>query len=84
MLEAGGTILGILVLLCLVRAALGPLAADRLVAINTVGTKVIVLLALIAVILGEDFFLDVALVYALINFLDTVAISRYLETGSLL
>ena len=64
----------------LYRVIVGPTALDRVMAVNVIGTKTIVLLALIGFIYGRpEMFLDIALVYALINFLATIAILRYLE-----
>ncbi len=68
-----------LVFLCLYRAALGPTVGDRLAAINVIGTKTMVLIALVSSFFREGFFLDVALVYALIGFLTTVGVAKYLE-----
>ncbi|MDQ7793748.1 MAG: monovalent cation/H+ antiporter complex subunit F [bacterium] len=72
-------VLLVLVFLCLWRAARGPTVADRVVAINVIATKTMVLIALISSFFGEGFFLDVALVYALIGFLATVGVAKYLE-----
>ena len=64
----------------LYRVILGPTALDRVMAVNVIGTKTIVLLALIGFIYGRpEMFLDIALVYALINFIATIAVLRYLE-----
>ncbi|MCK8115212.1 monovalent cation/H+ antiporter complex subunit F [Anaerosoma tenue] len=69
--------------LCLVRAYLGPTAADRLLAINVVGTKTLVVLSLLAFVFHRSLFVDVALVYGLLNFIVTIAASRLVETGHL-
>jgi multicomponent Na+:H+ antiporter subunit F len=69
--------------LCLVRAYLGPSAADRLLAINVIGTKTLVALSLLAFVFGRALFVDVALVYGLLNFVVTLAASRLMETGRL-
>lgn len=66
---------------CLYRAVKGPSAPDRVVAINVIGTKTLVILVLFAFIYGRTLYIDVAIVYALINFLATITISRYLELG---
>ncbi len=66
-------------LLCLYRAAVGPTVVDRLLAMNIVGTKTLVVVVLITFIQAESFFLDMGLVYALLLFVVTVAFSRYLE-----
>ncbi len=76
-------ILLLLTFLCLTRAALGPTVADRVAAINVIGTKTMVLIALVSFIFGQEFFLDVALVYALIAFVMTIGVAKYLEKGAL-
>jgi len=64
---------------CLYRAAIGPTTQDRLLGVNIVGTKTLVVVVLVTFIQAEGFFLDVAIVYALLLFVVTVALSRYLE-----
>ncbi|MBN2027559.1 MAG: cation:proton antiporter [Actinobacteria bacterium] len=66
--------------ICLYRAAVGPTTQDRVLGVNIVGTKTLVVVILVTFIQAESFFLDVAIVYALLLFVVTVAISRYLET----
>jgi multicomponent Na+:H+ antiporter subunit F len=66
-------------LFCLLRAALGPTAPDRMVAIDTLACIIAVCLVLLGVFYRTSFYLDVALVYAFLLFLGTVAISKYLE-----
>lgn len=62
------------------RVIVGPTVLDRVMAVNVIGTKTIVLLVLIGFIYGRPtMFLDIALVYALINFIATIAVLRYLE-----
>ena len=68
---------------CLTRAVLGPTAVDRLLAINVVGTKTLVVLSLLAFVFERSLFVDVALVYGLLNFIVTLAASRLVETGRL-
>ncbi|RJP30209.1 MAG: cation:proton antiporter [Actinobacteria bacterium] len=65
--------------ICLYRAVIGPTTQDRLLGVNIVGTKTLVVVILITFIQAESFFLDVAIVYALLLFVVTVAVSRYLE-----
>lgn len=69
----------IMIALCLVRAAIGPTVADRMVAINVIGTKALVLIVGLSVATGQPFFVDVALVYGLIGFLATIGVATYLE-----
>ncbi|MCL4463040.1 MAG: cation:proton antiporter [Firmicutes bacterium] len=68
---------------CLYRAVVGPSDADRVVAINIIGTKTVVIISLIAFVLRQEFFLDVALVYALISFVATIGIAKYMEKGAM-
>lgn len=63
----------------IVRAILGPSAFDRVLAVNMFGTKTVLLLSLLGFLSGRPDFLDIALVYALVNFLSTIAILRFFE-----
>lgn len=65
------------------RALLGPTAYDRVLALNNMGTKTVVLIAVLGFLSGRPDFLDLALVYALINFIGTVAVLKYIEYGDL-
>lgn len=67
--------LSITIFLCLYRGVRGPTLADRIVAINVIGTKTVITISIVSYITRENFFLDVALVYALISFLSTIYIS---------
>lgn len=69
----------VLIALCLYRAAIGPTVADRMVAINIISTKTVVLVVGISLVTGQTHFVDVALVYGLIGFLATIGVSTYLE-----
>ena len=69
----------------LYRVAKGPTMEDRVIAINGVGTNTVVVLALLAVGLDQPGFLDIAIVYALLNFLASIAISKFIvERGGVL
>jgi multicomponent Na+:H+ antiporter subunit F len=63
----------------MIRAMLGQTVFDRILAANSFGTNVVVLVALIGAFMGTDFFLDIALTYGLINFITTIAFLRYFE-----
>jgi len=78
-----GIILIVNAFLCLYRAARGPTVPDRILGINIVGTKTLVVLVLIAYIFNQPMYLDIALVYGLLNFIVTVAAARYIETGKI-
>jgi multicomponent Na+:H+ antiporter subunit F len=74
-------------ILLLVRAILGPTVFDRVLAINSLGTKTIVLVTCFAFFDlrngNPGFFIDTAIVYALINFIATLAILKYIGHGRL-
>jgi multicomponent Na+:H+ antiporter subunit F len=76
-------IIGFGVVLCLLRMLKGPTAPDRAVALDTSVTVTTALLVLIGYILNRHVYLDVSLVYALLTFVGSVAIARYLEGGNL-
>lgn len=70
-------------LLALGRAALGPTAFDRLLAVNNFGTNTVVLIALSGFFTGRPEWLDLALLYALMNFTGTIAVCRWARFGHL-
>ncbi len=70
-------------ILVLYRAIKGPRVCDRVLSVNIIGTKTVVLIALIGYIYERPHFLDIAIVYALINFIATIAFLKYRETGRL-
>jgi multicomponent Na+:H+ antiporter subunit F len=76
---------GILVAMAmaLARALLGPTVYDRVLAVNTFGTKTVLLIAALGFLTGRPEFLDLALVYALINFIGTIAVLKFFEFGDL-
>jgi multicomponent Na+:H+ antiporter subunit F len=69
-----------LVLLCLYRATYGPTILNRAAGISAIGTKTLIILLLMGVIYDRiDMFIDISMVYALLNFLGTVVLAKYLE-----
>jgi len=73
--------LSFLVLLSLIRVVFGPAIFNRIIAINVIGTKTVVILALIGMLYGRlDMFVDISLAYGLLNFIGTLAAAKYLET----
>ena len=70
------SVLALMLVLCLVRAVIGPKIADRLVAVNMMGTMVIVSIALLAVIKNQGYLVDICLIYAMISFLAVVVLTR--------
>lgn len=73
----------VVMLLVLLRAALGPTIFDRILAINTFGTATVLLIALFGFLTGRPDFMDIALLYALINFIATIAVLKLFRYGSL-
>ena len=69
--------------LALVRAVLGPSVYDRVLAVNMFGTKTVLLLSVIAFLYGRPDFLDLALAYALINFIGVLAVLEFFRSRSL-
>ena len=69
--------------LALVRALLGPTVFDRILALNMVGTKTMLLIAVLGFLTERPEFLDIALVYALINFVGTIAVLKFTKYGDL-
>ena len=65
--------------LALLRAALGPSLYDRVLAVNMFGTKTALLLSVIAFLYGRPDFLDLALAYALINFVGVLAVLEFIQ-----
>ena len=65
--------------LALGRALLGPTIYDRLLAANMFGTKTVLLLSVVAFLYGRPDFLDLALVYALINFIGVIAVLEFIR-----
>lgn len=75
-------VVGVLIatsLICLIRAGYGPTAPDRIISIDTFTSFNIAVLVLLSVIYEKSMLLDIALVYAFLAFIGTIAISKYLE-----
>ena len=69
--------------LALLRALLGPTVYDRILAVNLFGTKTVLLIALLGFLGGRPEWLDIALLYALINFIGVIAVLKFLQRRSL-
>lgn len=65
--------------MALFRSFKGPTVYDRILAVNSFGTLTVVLISVYGFLTGRPEFLDLALVYALINFIGTIAVSKYVE-----
>lgn len=68
--------------MALARAVLGPTVYDRIMAVNAFGTLTVALIAVFGFLTDRPEFLDIALVYALINFIGTIAVTKYVQFSS--
>ncbi len=73
----------ITMLLALIRAGVGPSVYDRILAVNMFGTKTILLIAVAGFLYERPDWLDIALVYGLVNFAGTIAVLKYVRFGNL-
>jgi multicomponent Na+:H+ antiporter subunit F len=69
--------------MAMARALLGPTVYDRVLAVNTIGTKTVLLLGVIGFLTERPDWVDLSLVYALINFVGTIAVLKFVEYGDL-
>ncbi len=70
-------------LMALVRSFMGPTLYDRILSINTAGTATVLFIAVLGFLMGRPDFLDIALAYALINFIGTIAVLKFFKYGNL-
>ena len=80
-----GAMIGILITMGLVlcRALLGPTVYDRILAVNMFGTKTVLFISVLGFLTGRPEFLDLALIYVLINFIGTLAVLKFVQYGDL-
>ncbi|HEX2198078.1 MAG TPA: monovalent cation/H+ antiporter complex subunit F [Burkholderiales bacterium] len=71
------------IVLALLRAVLGPTVFDRVLAMNTLGTVAVLLLSVIGFLTGRPDFLDLAIVYGLLNVVGTIAVLKFFRYGNL-
>lgn len=69
-------ILGLAMLCCLIRAIIGPLIADRVIAVNMMGSLCLICICVLAYLMGEGYLTDVALIYAMLSFLAVVLLTK--------
>ena len=70
------TVLAVMIILCLIRAIIGPRIADRIVATNMMGTIVMVIIAILAIMLKEGYLVDICIIYAMISFLAVIVLTK--------
>ncbi|KHE92274.1 MAG: hypothetical protein K8F52_07135 [Candidatus Scalindua rubra] len=83
MFEITAVAVTIAIMITLYRAIKGPTVYDRVLAGNAIGTKTVILLVLLGFVHDRPHFLDLAVVYPLINFVATIAFLKYVEMGRL-
>jgi multicomponent Na+:H+ antiporter subunit F len=83
MFAAAAIALLVTLTLALIRAALGPTVFDRAQAANTIGTVAMLLLAVMGFLNGRPEFLDIAIVYGLLNVIGTIAVLKFFRHGDL-
>ncbi len=73
--------LGVCIAIALVRVGIGPTVPDRIVGLDTVNTIIVVAMVLLGAAFHEVIYVDVAIVYALLSFVTTLFIAKYIEKG---
>ncbi len=68
--------LAVMLLCCFIRAVKGPKVADRIVATNMMGTIVMVIIAILALLLKEGYLVDICIIYAMISFLAVIVLTK--------
>jgi len=81
MLIAATLAIFVAMILAIIRGIVGPTLYDRILAVNMFGTKTVLLISLLGFVMGRPEFLDIALVYALINFISVIGVLRYSDTN---
>lgn len=74
--NAALAVIGVLLLACLARAIIGPRIADRLIAINMMGTLIVITICILTFLLGEGSLVDVAIIYVMLSFLAVVLLAK--------
>lgn len=69
-------------IVALYRASVGPTIFDRILAVNLFGTKTVLLISMVSFLIGRPDFLDLALLYSLMNFIAMVAVLRFSKYGT--
>ena len=69
-------ILGLILIACLIKAIRGPRIADRIIAVNMMGTTVVIIICILAFVMNEGYLVDVAMIYTLLSFLAVVLLTK--------
>ena len=80
MLIAATIAILVVMIMAILRGVIGPTLYDRILAVNMFGTKTVLLISLLGFVMGRPEFLDIAIVYALINFISVIGVLRYSDS----
>ena len=80
MLIAATIAILVVMILAIIRGVVGPTLYDRILAVNMFGTKTVLLIPLLGFVMGRPEFLDIAIVYALINFISVIAVLHFSDS----
>lgn len=81
MLIAATIAILVVMIMAIIRAITGPTFYDRILAVNMFGTKTVLLISLLGFVMGRPEFLDIAIVYALINFISVIGVLHYSDSS---
>lgn len=81
MLIAATIAILVVMIMAIVRGIMGPTLYDRILAVNMFGTKTVLLISLLGFVMGRPEFLDIAIVYALINFISVIGVLHYSDAS---
>ena len=81
MLIAATIAILVVMIMAIVRGIMGPTFYDRILAVNMFGTKTVLLISLLGFVMGRPDFLDIAIVYALINFISVIGVLHYSDAS---
>ena len=76
LLTGAVTLLAVLIIISMIRSVLGPGISDRIIAVNMIGTMIIMVIAILSVFMAENYLVDVCLIYAMISFLGVVVLCK--------
>lgn len=69
-------IIGLLVIACLIRAIRGPRIADRVIAVNMIGTLIVITICILSFVMSEGYLVDIAMIYTMLSFLAVVLLTK--------
>lgn len=69
-------VIGLLVIACLVRAIRGPRIADRVIAVNMMGTLIVITICILSFVMNEGYLVDIAMIYTMLSFLAVVLLTK--------